>query len=441
MPRSFYRSHSLNSGYEVIIPMRIKAPLSILVLLYVIQLASAQVPSSDFDRKAMIRADMVAFNPNYRQLIAQRRPILELLAKRVYTQEAEGHKVTCSYEILTETRWLMGYTADFSRIDQDLTALKESLAHPEREALAEEEDPKDGSWGGCYTEWFERLDSSYDMLQMEKKRGIALKYRFSLLDRINSPEKLRAYFASITTSDVAHTGRDNRKELNFAYVDLIRLIDAGEPAGYYWNPKLKQILMDLTLNVYRNTNTGWWGETYIHNGKREYVDDLSITFHIVQSLGGDVPLKDRLATTLFAVTDADYPVGWMDHGVQSNHNNMDVIVLMRESWKSMSPAQRQRGTEEIRRMLHWCLTKSLQPDGSFRVSPGGDESIEEVQHFGVGFLARIGYFDKTKRFWTDEDFPAADANRHRILAFIEAHQNSGADGGAYYSSAITELNH
>lgn len=136
----------------------------------------------------------------------------------------------------------MGYTADFARIDQRINDLKESLAHPEREVLAEQEDPKDGSWGGCYTEWWERLDASYDFLQMEKARSIAPKYRFSILDRINSPEKLKAYFASIAISDVAQTGRNNRKELNGAFVDLIRLLDLGDPAGYPWHPKLKKTL-------------------------------------------------------------------------------------------------------------------------------------------------------------------------------------------------------
>ena len=197
--------------------------------------------------------------------------------------------------------------------------------------------------------------------------------------------------------------------------------------------------MDLTLNVYRNADTGWWGETYIHDGKRQYIDDLSMTFHIVHALDGEVPVKDRLATTLFALKDVDYPVGWMDEAVPSNHNNMDVIVLMRDSWKSMTDAQRQQGADEIRRMLHWCLTKSLQPDGSFR-NLGGDQSIEEDEHFGVAFLARIGYFDKSVRFWAEGRLSHAEANRQRIFAFIKAHQNTGATGGAYYSSAMQELN-
>jgi hypothetical protein len=419
--------------------MKIKILLSLFVVLCAVRQAPSQIPSTDQNLNSKIRADMAVFNPRYRELLAPRKQQLALLAHRVFEMEAQGRKVTCSHQILTEARWYMGYTADFGRMDQRLDDLRESLAHPEREALAEQQDPRDGSWGGCFTEWWERLDASYDALQMMKVKGIAPKYRFSLLDRINSPEKLKTYFASIAASDIAHTGRDNRKELNFAFVNLIRLVNAGEPAGYSWHPQLKQTLMNLTLNVYRNQDTGWWGETYIRDGKREYVDDLSITFHIVQSLGDKVPLLDKLATTLLAVKDLDYPVGWTDHGVQSNHNNMDVIVLMRASWSAMTDAQRAQCAGEIRRMLQWCLSESLQKDGSFYIAGDPSDSMEEDQHFGVGFLARIGYFDKAKRFWTNENFPEADRQRKQIVAFIRAHQDAGAAGGTYYSSSLQEL--
>lgn len=408
-------------------------------LLCVAQLAYTQVPKADLNRDADIRADMAAFNPNYRELMAPRRKALNALTAEIEEREAAGKKVTCSHQIAIETRWLMGYTEDFARIDTRLADLKESLGHPEKEARAEQEDPRDGSWGGCYTEWFERLDASYDFLEMEKARGISPKYPFRILDRVNSPEKLRAYFASITTSDVAHTGIDHRKELNAAFVDLIRLIMADEPAGYHWDPRLKKELLNLTLNQYRNQQTGWWGESYIHNGQREQIDDLSMTFHIVIALHDDVPLKQKMATTLFALQNVNYPVGWSENGLQNNHDNMDAIVLMRASWSDMTPQQRKQGAAIIARMLHWCLTESLQPDGSFRPSPGGDDSIEEGEHFGVAFLARIGYFDKTKRFWTNDDFPDAQADRQHIIAFIKANQSHGAAGGSYYASALQEL--
>ena len=422
----------------------LRAKRSLLLLAGVVlcgaKLAAAQAPVDDVNRDAKIRADMAAFNPRYRELMKPRRTLLNELTDEVTKREAAGEKITCSHQIAIETRWLMGYTADFPGIDKHLAALKDSLAHPEREAIAEQEDPHDGSWGGCYTEWFERLDVSYDFLQMEEGRGIAPKYRFSLLDRVNSPEKLKAYFASITTSDIAHTGVDHRKELNGAFVDLIRLIMNDDPKGYAWDPRMKKTLLDLTLHQYRNQKTGWWGESYLRNGRVEYVDDLSMTFHIVMALNNDVPLKREMATTLFAVKDLPYPVGWYENGVQNNHNNMDVVVVMHAAWDAMSDGQRRVARAQIGSMLHWCLTESLQPDGSFSSSPGGDDSIEEGEHFGVNFLARIGYFNKARRFWTDEDFPEAEANRRRILAFIKAHQNTGAAGGAYYASALEEMN-
>lgn len=414
--------------------------LMVAVMLCATAMEYGQVPKVDLERNEMIRTDMVAFNPQYHEMVAPRRKELNALIAEVNQREAAGKIVTCSHQIALETRWLLGYTADFPRVDRRLTDLKESLAHPEREALAEQEDPRDGSWGGCFTEWFERLDASYDILQMYKLKGISPKYRFSLLDRINSPEKIEEYFASITTSDIAHDGIDRRKELNAAFVDLIRLVWSGDPVGYHWDPRVKKTLLKVTLDKYRNPATGWWGESYIHDGKREYVDDLSMTFHIVLALDDHVPLKRRMATTLFALKDVNYPVGWSENGVQTNHNNMDVVVLMRASWKAMTPAQRQQGRAEIHRMLHWCLTESLQPDGSFKPSiGGGDDSIEEGEHFGVVFLARIGYFDKSKRFWTNENFPEAEDNRRHIIAYINAHQNTGAASGAYYSSALQAL--
>lgn len=417
-----------------------KMYIAALILMTSIKPVCAQVPPGDMDRNARIRADMVAYNPDYWKLLAPRKKHLQELSQQVFEREAKGQKVTCSHQIMIESRWYLGYTADFAGMDARLRDLEDSLAHPEREAAAEEQNPKDGTWGGCYLQWWERLDVSYDMLQMYKAKGIRPKYQLRVLDRLNSPAKLRAYFASVATSDIVHTGRDNRKELNGAFVNLLRLVLANEPIGYHWKPGMKEALLDLTLNVYRNQETGWWGETYIRaNGHRDYVDDLSVTFHVLQSIDHDVPLLDRVATTLFALKDVDYPVGWYDHGVHSNHNNMDVIVLMGKSWQAMSDAQRVQGRDVIRQMLRWCLTKSLQPDGSFLSTNGADDSMEEAEHFGANFLSRIGYFNKQRRFWTDEDFPEAEANKQKILAFIHANQNNGAVGGSYYSSAVEEM--
>ena len=89
-------------------------------------------------------------------------------------------------------------------------------------------------------------------------------------------------------------------------------------------------------------------------------------------------------------------------------------------------------------MLHRCLTESLQTNGSFKILEV-DVSIEEATYFGVEFLSRIGFFDKSKRFWADQDFPEAEGIRQQIISFIE-HQSGGAAGGSWYHDALKSLN-
>jgi hypothetical protein len=67
------------------------------------------------------------------------------------------------------------------------------------------------------------------------------------------------------------------------------------------------------------------------------------------------------------------------------------------------------------------------------------ESLEESSYFGTAFLARIGYFDRARRFWTDEDFPGAPEAKNHIARYIRAHLGSGGEGGSYYRDALAEL--
>lgn len=64
-------------------------------------------------------------------------------------------------------------------------------------------------------------------------------------------------------------------------------------------------------------------------------------------------------------------------------------------------------------MLNWCLTRSYQPDGSFKVSEL-DDTVGDAYSYGVYFLRETGYFRREDRFWTGQDFPDAAAVRERI---------------------------
>ena len=201
---------------------------------------------------------------------------------------------------------------------------------------------------------------------------------------------------------------------------------------------MKTTLLDL-LNRLRNPDTGWWGERYEHEGRVDFVDDLSITFHLVSYLKGDVPNLDKVAKTLLQLKDLEYPVGWLGDGRYSTHHNMDVVVLFKYAWPHMSETQRQAASIEIEKMQQWCLRDAILPDGSFREGSSGEDSLEENEYFGVAFLVRAGYFDPSGRFWTQQPFPEAEKLRLKLIEFIQRHKASGAAGGAYYESALREL--
>jgi hypothetical protein len=90
-------------------------------------------------------------------------------------------------------------------------------------------------------------------------------------------------------------------------------------------------------------------------------------------------------------------------------------------------------------MLDWCLRESLQPEGSFRPDAGSNESMEESTSWGVSFLARIGFFDPARRFWTDASFSNAEAIRQKLIGYIEKHKATGGAGGVYYEHDLEEL--
>ena len=53
---------------------------------------------------------------------------------------------------------------------------------------------------------------------------------------------------------------------------------------------------------------------------------------------------------------------------------------------------------------------------------------------------RVGYFDKSKRFWTDRDFPEAASMREKLIDAMMRHlRQGGAEGGFYYRNALIQL--
>jgi len=403
--------------------------------------SGAQPPATDADAESRKQSEYSAYlertTPDHRKIIARQNTRFAGLRERVRQRELNGQKTNCSRQILEEIDWLTGDTMDFARSARRMDDLEVVLAHPETEVQATQQDPEDGGWGRCQTEWFFKVNATIDHLLNPANRSEQPHYPLHLLDRVNDPQKLALYFESVSTSDIARTGRDNARELNESLENLGRMILRGLPSYYHWDPRLKDTMMDIILNQLRNPQTGWWGPRYIRGGKVQFVDGLSMTYHMVTTLDGKVPHLDKAMAHLLAVKDLDYPIGWLRRGRYSNHHEMDVVGLFRYGWPVMTSEQQRAAAAELRKIVRWCLDESLQPDGSFKLT-GGD-SIEEEMSFGASLLYKAGVFNRAKRFWTSDDFPEAAEVRTRIIGFIDRHLGNGGAGGTYYRLLLRDL--
>jgi len=284
----------------------------------------------------------------------------------------------------------------------------------------------DGSFAPCCNAWWLRMDMTCDELITMSYRWRKPKHPVTLLEKINSPQKLKAYLDSVLISDVSKTGVNNALELNMAAADLQRFIlyDGTMkelPTDFELDPKLKQTFLDYQDNYWQDPKTGFWGAWFrTRDGAIVKACDLSTTFHLVSFREGKgVKHWPQLIDTTLAMKKGRFPYGWREEGQYlSNHHNLDIVRVWHLGWPNASPDQKQKIGQGIKEMLDFCLHQSLQADGSFN-SPEED-TLSSAFYFGVSFLHEIGYFNKSNRFWTSEAFPQAPEVRKRILDRIDA---------------------
>ena len=404
--------------------------LGAVLLLTYASLSLGQMPqptAADASSAERLKQDFTVFDPQYASDYRARGARLIELKAKVVAQEATGVKNDCAQQILFEAGTLLITTADFRRIDRRTDELAIAIAHP-----SQDKPDAEGMWGSCSEQWFLKLENTFDRLQSEAHTlpdGPARPLP-AFLARVSTPGKLTAWLDAIAISDVPYTGVDHGLEFNLTNSDLVRLLVLGEPQNYKIDPVLRDAYVQYLLGPARNPQTGMWGERYRRDGRVEYVDDISTSFHIISYLDGKVPDISRAVDTLLAVKDRNSPAGWLQFGQYWNHNNVDVVTVFQYGWPTASPEQRKAMAVEIDRMLTWCLHDSLQPDGSFKMT-AGDPTLEYAEQFGVEFLDRIGFFDPEHRFWTDRPFPESADVGKRIAGFIARHQDSAPDRDEY----------
>jgi hypothetical protein len=346
-------------------------------------------------------------------------PTLRPLVKEINRREAAGEDMHYSMHIYREIRWRLNFTPDIATTRAEISDLRQSLEQPEEQKLAGQQQASDGSWGLGINVWYLRLYYSVDDV---KQCRMTPRYPLTFLDRINSPEKLDAQLESDLYDDFTKTGIFNREELDETFSAMARLLFATERTGCYtFHPQLRDALREF-VERWQNPATGCWGQWMVDRQGRVWrMDDVGITFHVISDLHGQVDHQDMIARRLLQLDHVNFPAGILLNGHYENHLNWDAVKIFRYAWPTLDETVRQQVRAEISKMLHWCLTQSYEPDGSFNFKVSDlDDTEGDAYRYGVWFLQETGYFQRQDRFWTDQDFSDSKAVRERIEAKLKS---------------------
>jgi len=363
--------------------------------------------------------EFIKFDPEYPQKHRKYTQQLRELQLDLARQTSKGRATPCSRQIFLEARWLVHYSAHWDRIERRLNDLSEMLNRPADPVDAREQVEGDGSYDHCSEAWFLKLDSTIEEVEDRGERGQKPKFPLKLLDRINLPDKLKAYLDSLLISDVRKTGIDNRFELNIAITSIERFIVGHVGEVYAFSPGLKEALFDYQDKVWQDPVTGFFGGWYrLPDGTIRKTADLSVTFHIGSYRPDTIRCVPEMMRTLIAMKGEEYPFGWREEGQMSNHHNYDVVRLFRIGWPQMDATQCDLARVEMRKMMEFCLTETMNSDGSFKMMD--EDTLGSSFLFPISLLNELGYFRPSLRFWTWDSFPDAMKVADRVEARIKA---------------------
>jgi hypothetical protein len=342
--------------------------------------------------------------------------VLRQLVHEIEHRQAAGEDMHYSMHIYREIRWRLNFTPDIPGTRAEIDLLRQSLGKTDQQKTAGEQQASDGSWGMGIDVWYLRL---YYSVEDVRACHSPPRYPLTFLDRINSPRKLNAQLDADLYDHFTKTGVFNREETDETFSAIARLLFASRPTScYVFDPQLRDALLAF-VRRWQNPATGCWGQWLVDRRGRVWkMDDMAMTFHVVSDLHGAVEHKDLIASRLLQLDRVSFPAGILFDGHYENHLNWDAVKIFRMAWPALDEQTRRKARAEIAGMLHWCLTKSYQSDGSFKVSDL-DDTPGDAFRYGIWFLQEAGYFKRKDRFWTDQDFPNADQVRRQIEAKLQ----------------------
>src|SRR5262245_17240815 len=326
--------------------------------------------------RVLIEKQFTAFDPSYSSKKMQFGPAITAAATEIAQNEWQGRAVPCSRQIYLEAKWLWSYTAFFGQLAELLKTFAESLK-VEDQSFTNLQSPSDGGWGVCYRRMVHRLDATVSALEELHSRDEGPEYALRLYPEIKSGAQFQQAIESQILSDIPATGENLRGTLNSVITSLGRVhlrhhwrefiehrvrahLHEQLPGGV---PEVEARVVQF-INDWQDPETGFWGAWYRDGDQIYRTSDLSITFHIVSYRNGQVDRKVAIGKHLLASKYENYPYGWLKDGQMSNHNNYDVVKILRLIWGDLPDALQKKFEIEIENMTRWALQYSLQRDGS-----------------------------------------------------------------------------
>ena len=360
------------------------------------------------DLLGLIRAEFVAYGNGHGQDYKKLRS--DLLGKLkepgdiITRRQHDGKPAACAYQIWLELGWLAKYCTDWDKADARLADLTKVMANLDQDQIDPSQSDVDGSWGGCISEWYRKLEPTIDALQLlsDNEEVGPLTFIAPLKDARATLDRLW----QLQISDIRTTGRNNRDELGAMQTALSQLIFKDDlrdllkdrpKLGFDITPELEAIYGDF-LGQTQHPRTGYWGPWYRIGGKLLQVQDLSFTFHVINYRQGNVANWPTIIDTTLDIEPLIYPAGWTpSNGAQrSHHNNYDVVTIFALGWPHMTGDQKTTVRDRIRQLLQWCLAE-ITADG---FNPEADTAPADTYYYGVRFLDRLGFWDPQRRFWS-----------------------------------------
>ena len=163
--------------------------------------------------------------------------------------------------------------------------------------------------------------------------------------------------------------------------------------------------------------SGYWGAWYQVGDKLVKTEDLSITFHIASYRDGKISQLRELVQTTGRIRVRAYPYGWQDRGTQNCHHAYDVVRLARFGWPHMTELQRAYTRSQLMIILARTTRLAINCVGEVDVRPYN--SVAEAYYFCASLLDDIGYFRRSRNFWSTLEFDSAEELRLKLLGQLK----------------------